>query len=91
MDPKTGAIIAMGSYPDFDPNNYGDVYQLEKVSKSKYPNPGFDLLGVPLFIEDSQSGSEVMKYDGKIMKFRYADEKEIENRAISKYKFKNSF
>jgi cell division protein FtsI/penicillin-binding protein 2 len=25
MDPKTGAIIAMCSYPDFDPNNYNRV------------------------------------------------------------------
>lgn len=25
MDPKTGAIIAMCSWPDYDPNNYGDV------------------------------------------------------------------
>lgn len=25
MDPKTGAIWAMCSYPDFDPNNYADV------------------------------------------------------------------
>lgn len=44
MDPKTGAIIAMASYPDFDPNNFGDVYELERVSYAKYPNPDFDLL-----------------------------------------------
>lgn len=44
MDPKTGAIISMVSYPDFDPNNFGDVYELERVSYSKYPNPSFDLL-----------------------------------------------
>ncbi|MDD5291368.1 MAG: penicillin-binding protein 2, partial [Patescibacteria group bacterium] len=25
MDPKTGAVIAMCSYPDFDPNNYDQV------------------------------------------------------------------
>lgn len=44
MDPKTGAIIAMVTYPDFDPNNFGEVYELEKVSYAKYPNPSFDLL-----------------------------------------------
>lgn len=31
MDPKTGNVISMVNYPDFDPNNYGDVYQLERV------------------------------------------------------------
>lgn len=25
MDPKSGAILAMAGYPDFDPNNYGKV------------------------------------------------------------------
>lgn len=25
MDPQTGAVLAMCSYPDFDPNNYGKV------------------------------------------------------------------
>lgn len=44
MDPKTGAIISMASYPDFDPNNFQSVYELERVSYSKYPNPLFDLL-----------------------------------------------
>ncbi len=29
MDPKTGAILTMAAYPDFDPNNFG------KVSESK--------------------------------------------------------
>lgn len=29
MDPFTGAIIAMCSYPDFDPNNYKDVEDIE--------------------------------------------------------------
>lgn len=34
MEPKTGAIIAMCSYPDYDPNNYQDT----KSSKT-YRNP----------------------------------------------------
>ena len=44
----------MVTYPDFDPNNFGEVYELEKVSYAKYPIPSFDLLGVPLFVEDSR-------------------------------------
>lgn len=66
MDPKTGAIISMVSYPDFDPNNFGDVYELERVSYSKYPNPSFDLLGVPLFVEDSEKGAPIMVGKKKI-------------------------
>ncbi len=29
MDPQTGAIIAMCNYPDFDPNNYNEVEDIE--------------------------------------------------------------
>jgi cell division protein FtsI/penicillin-binding protein 2 len=29
LDPKTGAVIAMANYPDFDPNSFGDVYEIE--------------------------------------------------------------
>lgn len=29
MDPKTGAIIAMCSYPDYDPNDYKDVENID--------------------------------------------------------------
>ncbi len=31
MDPETGAIIAMANYPTFDPNSYGDVYDLVDI------------------------------------------------------------
>ncbi|OIP54113.1 hypothetical protein AUK10_01485 [Candidatus Gracilibacteria bacterium CG2_30_37_12] len=90
MDPKTGAIIAMVTYPDFDPNNFGEVYEIEKVSYAKYPIPSFDLLGVPLFIEDSEKGSPTMVAKKKIS-LRAATEAEIDNRAIPKYKYKNMF
>lgn len=90
MDPKTGAIVAMVSYPDFDPNNFGDVYEMERVSYAKYPNPSFDLLGMPLFVEDSEKGTPVMVGKKKIS-LRSATEAEIGNRAIPKYKYKNMF
>lgn len=88
MDPKTGAIIAMVSYPDFDPNNFGDVYEIERVSYSKYPNPSFDLLGIPLFVEDSEKWALILVGNKKIA-LRSATESEIGNRAIPKYKYKN--
>ncbi len=88
MDPKTGAIVSMVSYPDFDPNNFGDVYELEKVSYAKYPNPSFDLLGIPLFVEDSEKWTPIMVGKKKIA-LRNATESEIGNRAIPKYKYKN--
>lgn len=90
MDPKTGAIISMVSYPDFDPNNFGDVYELERMSYAKYPNPSFDLLGIPLFVEDSENGTPIMVAKKKIS-LRSATEAEIGNRAIPKYKYKNMF
>lgn len=90
MDPKTGAIIAMVSYPDFDPNNFWDVYELEKVSYSKYPNPSFDLLGIPLFVEDTETWVPILVWKKKIA-LRTATEAEIGNRAIPKYKYKNNF
>ncbi|NDK19896.1 penicillin-binding protein 2 [Candidatus Gracilibacteria bacterium] len=90
MDPKTGAILSMVTYPDFDSNNFGDVYELEKVNYVKYPNPNFDLLGIPLFVEDSEKGIPIMVGKKKIA-LRSATEAEIDNRAIPKYKYKNMF
>lgn len=43
MNPKTGAIIAMANYPDYDPNDFTEVYEVERVNMMKYPNPDFDL------------------------------------------------
>ncbi|EKD66741.1 MAG: hypothetical protein ACD_49C00016G0004 [uncultured bacterium (gcode 4)] len=90
MDPKTGAITAMVNYPDFDPNDFSSVFELEKVNYSKYPNPGFDLLGMPLFVEDSALWIDFV-YNSKKIKLRQATEAEASNRAIPKYKYKNNF
>jgi len=89
MDPTTGAVIAMVNYPDYDPNNFTNVYDMEPVLYMNYPNPSFDLFGYPLFIIDSASGTMSTNIDGKRIKMRSALDDEIANFAITKYKFKN--
>lgn len=91
MDPKTGAITAMVNYPDYDPNNFTDVYELEPVLYSRYRNPAFDLFGYPLFVIDSQKGDRATNIEGRRVKIREATQAEIENFAIQKYKYKNGY
>jgi cell division protein FtsI/penicillin-binding protein 2 len=91
MNPKTGAILAMVNYPDFDPNSFTEVYEMERVQYSRYPNPSFDLLGYPLFIEDSSSGSINVNIEGKSLRLREATSDEVANFALIKYKYKNDF
>ncbi len=56
MNPKTGAIYAMGAYPNFDPNNYGDypvgalknpltenVYEMGSIIKPLIVAAGLDV------------------------------------------------
>ncbi|MFA5948214.1 MAG: penicillin-binding protein 2 [Candidatus Gracilibacteria bacterium] len=45
MNPKTGEILAMANYPNFDPNTYGDVFKKIEISltddeKSKLKKTG---------------------------------------------------
>jgi cell division protein FtsI/penicillin-binding protein 2 len=91
MDPKTGAIIAMANYPNYDPNNFTSVYDMEPVLYVNYPNPSVDLFGYPLFVIDSLSGTLSTNIEGKRIKMRDATEAEVANFAIIKYKFKNGF
>lgn len=91
MDPKTWAIISMANYPNYDPNEFTQVYAMEKVSYGRYPNPSFDLLGYPLFVEDSMSGTFTTVIDGKKLKLRSATEWETSNYAVIKYKYINGY
>lgn len=91
MDPKTGAIIAMANYPSYDPNNFTNVYEMEPVLYETYPNPKVDLFGYPLFVIDTMSGTVSTNIDGKRLKLRPAQEDEIDNFAIQKFKYKNGY
>ena len=57
MDPKTGAIISMVNYPDYDPNAFTQVYEMERVDYARYATPYFELFGTPLFVVDTGSGT----------------------------------
>jgi stage V sporulation protein D (sporulation-specific penicillin-binding protein) len=91
MNPKTGAVLAMVNYPDYDPNSYTDVYEMERVLYNTYPNPVADLRGYPLFVEDTLTGTTLANIDGKRIKLRSALDAEIANFAIMKYKYKNGY
>lgn len=91
MNPKTGEIIAMANYPDYDPNNFTEVYEMGRVDLVKYPNPSFDLFGVDLYVVDTQSGSFFANIDGKRLNLRQATDSEIAVPAIPKYMYKNKF
>ncbi len=90
MNPKTWEIIAMANYPSYDPNNPWNVYELEKVNYSKYPNPLEDLKWIDLYVVDSKNWKDFI-YNWKKIKLRKATKDEIWNPAIVKYKFKNNF
>ena len=91
MDPHTGEIKAMVNYPDYDANNYNQIYEMEPVSSMKYRNPYFDLFWVPLFVVDTQSGSTFANIEGQRLKLREAQKEDIENFTLTKYKYKNKF
>ncbi len=90
MEPKTGRVVAMANYPTYDLNNYSDIYELEKVRYSKYPNPSIDLLGYPVFVEDFEKGQKFY-YDREEIYLRRATRAELWNIALVKYKYKNDF
>jgi len=90
MDPKTWKVLSMANYPSYDLNNYWDVYELEKVKYSKYPDPKIDLLWYPVFVEDSENGDKYY-YDNKEIYLRKATREELWDVTLVKYKYKNDF
>lgn len=90
MNPKTWEILAMASYPSFDPNEPGDVYEIEKVTNAKYPNPQVDLLGKTVLVEDNQKWDELL-YNNKKIKLRLATREESANPALVRYKYVNDY
>lgn len=47
MDPYEGKIIAMAQYPTFNPNYFGEAYEMEKTLS----DPG---KGIPMFVKDEK-------------------------------------
>jgi len=90
MNPHNGAIISMANYPTFDPNSPWNVYELEKISYVKYPNPETDLLWKTIFVEDTERGKKYI-YDGKEIYLREAKRSEYTDYKLVKYKYKNDF
>ncbi len=90
MNPKTWEIIAMANYPSYDINNYWDVYEIEKVRYSKYPDPKLDLLWYPVFVEDKENWKKYF-YDNKEIFLRKSTREELGDVTLVKYKYKNDF
>ncbi len=90
MEPQTWKIISMANYPTYNLNNYPDIYELEKVRYSKYPDPKVDLLWFPIFVENEELG-EIFYYDNKEIKLKKATRDELWDIAQVKYKYKNDF
>lgn len=73
LNPKTGAIIAMCSVPDFDPNNYKDVsdirvYNNPAIFDQYEPGSVFKVITMSIAIDQNKvTPATVYKDEGRIM------------------------
>ncbi|MEI6529127.1 MAG: penicillin-binding protein 2 [Candidatus Falkowbacteria bacterium] len=73
LNPKTGAIIAMCSVPDFDPNNYKDVgdirvYNNPAIFDQYEPGSVFKIVTMSIAIDQNKvTPSTTYKDEGRIM------------------------
>jgi len=82
MDPKTGGILAMCSYPDYDPNNYRDIedihtYNNPVIFDQYEPGSIFKAITMSAAIDQKKVSPETTYYDAGVVK-------------IAKYSIKNS-
>ena len=62
MDPKSGEILAMASYPGFDPNDYGQydaqLYKVAGISFTYEPGSTFKIVNISSALEKGTVGKE---------------------------------
>jgi cell division protein FtsI/penicillin-binding protein 2 len=68
LEPKTGAILGMASYPTYDPNNYGasdeDLYFDPVVSRQYEPGSVFKVVSMAAGLDAGAVGPMGTIYDG---------------------------
>lgn len=61
MDVKTGAVLAMANYPNFDPNNYSEVeakvWNNFAVNGTYEPGSTFKMVSSSMFLEEGVTGA----------------------------------
>ncbi len=66
MDPNTGAIRAVASYPTFDPYRPGNVVKIVPFVPADHEEPIRYLLGKPLFVE-SPTGTVKKVFENRLI------------------------
>ncbi len=66
MDPNTGAVRAIGSYPTFDPDRPGNVDKIVRFTPADHPEPIRFLLWKTLFVE-SPTGTVKKFFENRLV------------------------